>query len=220
MDSSALAFAPSGNHPKVHCALKCLICFGTMARLFRKGIVFSHKKLSCAYTCLIYPHRISRVPIAPIYMSSFICVDVLIDGKRVGGNGTFMVVSVETTCKEVLSDFLRLHASDYYPLLDATVVTMLCMKTTDSSDRDKPFQDCTVFLDYPVTLAMSIRGPDEALHVQVFSTSRRSSNPSRSSNGNDVETKFSGPSYTSRPSAISYDREGYLVQRHPTILKG
>jgi hypothetical protein len=78
------------------------------------------------------------------------CVDVLIDGKRVGGNGTLLMVLVETTCKEVLSDFLQLHASDYHPLPATTVVTMFCQKTSGST-----IQDCSLFLDYPVTLAMS-----------------------------------------------------------------
>jgi hypothetical protein len=45
------------------------------------------------------------------------------DGKRVGGNGTCMHVLVDATCKEVLSEFLRMHASDYHLLTDTVVIT-------------------------------------------------------------------------------------------------
>ena len=151
--------------------------------------VVSHKKLSCAYTCLMCSRVCSRVLTA--LMSAFICVDILIDGKRDGGNGTFMVVLVETTWKKVLSDFLQLHASNYHPLPATTIVTMFCQKTRDRTIQGKPLQNCIVFLDY--RYVGHVRGPDEALRDQKLAACRRSSNPSRSSHGNDVAPKFGIP---------------------------
>jgi hypothetical protein len=47
---------------------------------------------------------------------AFICVEVYVDGKRVGENGgTFRRVELGSICKEVLALFLQMHAPDYYP---------------------------------------------------------------------------------------------------------
>jgi len=50
---------------------------------------------------------------------------------------------------------MQIHASDYHPLPDTVVVTMLCLKISQNTTQDNPLQNCTVFLEYPVTLAMS-----------------------------------------------------------------
>ena len=91
----------------------------------------------------------------------FICVDAFVDGKRAGGcNGTFMRVDTQATCKEVLAEFLVLHASGYSPLPDSTSVSMFCLKISDTV-QGKPAsdvgatQDCSIFLDYPISLAIS-----------------------------------------------------------------
>jgi len=54
----------------------------------------------------------------------FIYVDVFIDEKRVGGHGTYMRVTAESTCKDVLALFLRSHAPDYSPIPDGTSVNL------------------------------------------------------------------------------------------------
>ena len=91
---------------------------------------------------------------------AFICVDVVVDGKKVGGNGTFMRVSTQTACKDVLATFLEQHAIDYHPLPDGTKVSLSCVKISDTV-QGRPatdvgsLQDCSVFLDFPVEMAMS-----------------------------------------------------------------
>jgi len=47
---------------------------------------------------------------------AFFCVDVFVDGKRVGGDGTFVRVTLDVSYKQVLDDSLKSHASDYIPL--------------------------------------------------------------------------------------------------------
>ncbi len=55
---------------------------------------------------------------------------------------------------------LGLHASLYCPLLDATIVTMLCDKNSETV-HGKPALDvcttknCSLFLDYPVSMTMT-----------------------------------------------------------------
>ena len=73
---------------------------------------------------------------------TFICVDVLVDGKRAGGSttGNFMRVVVDATCKEVLHGFLGLHAAQYCLLPDSTIVTMVCVKSIESV-HGKPAAD-------------------------------------------------------------------------------
>ena len=93
---------------------------------------------------------------------AFICVDVLVDGKRSGGStaGTFMRVVVDATCKEGLHAFLGLHAAQYCPLPDSTIVTMVCVKSIESV-HGRPAadigstHDCSVFFYYHVSMARS-----------------------------------------------------------------
>ena len=47
---------------------------------------------------------------------AFLCVDSFVDKKRVGGHGKFMRIVVETTCEEVLAQFMQSHTPDYLPL--------------------------------------------------------------------------------------------------------
>jgi hypothetical protein len=92
---------------------------------------------------------------------AFICVDVLVDGKRSGGStaGTFMRVVVDATCKEGLHAFLGLHAAQYCPLPDSTIVTMVCVKSIEYV-HGKPAadvgstHDCSVFFYYPVSMVV------------------------------------------------------------------
>ena len=56
----------------------------------------------------------------------FMCVDVFIDEKRVGGHGTYMRVPAESTCKDVLALFLSSHAPDYSPIPEGTTVILTC----------------------------------------------------------------------------------------------
>ena len=92
---------------------------------------------------------------------AFICVDVLFDGKKAGGNGTFMRVAIETTtCKELLDLFLQNHAAEYSPLLVATNVVLMCVKISDTVQGMPAadvgsLQECSVFLDYLVDMAMT-----------------------------------------------------------------
>jgi hypothetical protein len=64
---------------------------------------------------------------------AFICVEVHVNGKRVGGNGgTFLRVELGSICKEVLAIFLQMRAPDYYPLPDdVKVITRMCTKISD-----------------------------------------------------------------------------------------
>ncbi len=55
---------------------------------------------------------------------AYICVEVTLDGKRVGGRGAYMNVECDLTCKEVLSGYVKTHAPDSFPLPDSTKVTM------------------------------------------------------------------------------------------------
>ena len=92
---------------------------------------------------------------------AFNCVEVHVDGKRVGGNsGTFLRVEVDSICKEVLAIYLQNHAPDYYPLPDDVKVTMMCTKISDTvqgraASDVGTVQDCSVFLDFPLSMAMS-----------------------------------------------------------------
>jgi hypothetical protein len=91
---------------------------------------------------------------------AFICVEVHVDGKGVGGNATFMRVALDAWCKEVLFEFWATHASYYSPLPESTNVVMMCAKNFDmihsiSASDVGTIQDCTVLLDFPVSMAMS-----------------------------------------------------------------
>ncbi len=79
----------------------------------------------------------------------FISVEVYADGKRVGGNGVFMRVDVDSTCKQILDTYLRTLVADYHPLPSSTPVNMMCCKLNDTFARE-----CFLFLDYPMILTM------------------------------------------------------------------
>jgi len=63
---------------------------------------------------------------------AFIEVVVHIDRKRVAGNGTFIRVAIDTTCKDVLAEFLSSHAPDYSPLPGECKVILLCTKISET----------------------------------------------------------------------------------------
>ena len=83
---------------------------------------------------------------------SFISVEVYVDGKRVGGNGVFMRLDVDSTCKQGMDTYyLRTHAADYHPLPNSTKLNMMCCKLNNTNAREL----CSVFLNYPVIMAMT-----------------------------------------------------------------
>ncbi len=90
---------------------------------------------------------------------AFVCVEVHACGKKVGGNATYMRVALDASCKEVLFEFLATHASNYSPLAESSNVVMMCVNNYDmihgipASDVGS-IQDCLVFLDFSVSLAM------------------------------------------------------------------
>ena len=74
---------------------------------------------------------------------AFICVDVVVDGKKIGGNGTFMKVSTLTACKDVLATFLKQHAIDYHPLPNGTKASLSCVNISDTI-QGRPATDVEV----------------------------------------------------------------------------
>ena len=42
---------------------------------------------------------------------AFICVEVILDGKRVVGQGAYMDVECDSTCKQILMAYLNTHSS-------------------------------------------------------------------------------------------------------------
>jgi len=76
--------------------------------------------------------------------------------------GIFMRVVVDqTTCKDLLDQFLKDHAPQLFPLPPSTTVVLMCDKINDASqstrhghDTGAP-KDCSVFLDYHVSFAMA-----------------------------------------------------------------
>ena len=87
----------------------------------------------------------------------FICVDVFVDVKRVGGHGTFMRVAADMARKDILNLFLEGHAAEYYPLLDPTIVILMCVKISNSAQRKLAsdvgsLQTCSVFIEFLVSL--------------------------------------------------------------------
>ena len=64
---------------------------------------------------------------------AFISVDVFVDGKRIGKNGTFTRVTLDVSCTQVLHDFLKSDASEYILHLESTNVIMMCVKICDTS---------------------------------------------------------------------------------------
>jgi hypothetical protein len=47
----------------------------------------------------------------------FICVDVFFDGKRTGGNATFVRAGMDITCKYFVADYIQTKALGYYQLI-------------------------------------------------------------------------------------------------------
>ena len=91
---------------------------------------------------------------------AFICVEVILDGKRVGGQGAYMNVECDSTCKQVLLAFLNTHSPDNCPLPDSSKVIMQCTKMSDTVQGRAAIdvgvvRDCSVFLDYPVLMAIT-----------------------------------------------------------------
>ena len=62
-----------------------------------------------------------------------------------------MRVSVDATCKEVLSEFLSLHATELFPLPDTTTVIMTCVNGI-STIHDMPYVDVGSIQDFTVLL--------------------------------------------------------------------
>jgi hypothetical protein len=53
---------------------------------------------------------------------------------------TFMRVAADMACKDILNLFLEGHAAEYYPLLDPTMVILMCVKISDTV-QGKPASD-------------------------------------------------------------------------------
>jgi hypothetical protein len=94
---------------------------------------------------------------------TFICVKATVDGKKVGGDsGMFMTIddNDERTCRDLLNAFLQDKGyGDALP--EGSTVVLRCVKMNDARlHGGRPaadvglVQDCTVFLTYPVTLAI------------------------------------------------------------------
>ncbi len=99
---------------------------------------------------------------------AFVCVDVFVDGKRAGGHGTYMRAEVDTTaCKELLVEFLQRHASECFPLPTSTTVVLMCEKMSLPLLKRLP---TSIFLDYPVTMAMAeVPTKDSLINARVRS---------------------------------------------------
>ena len=91
---------------------------------------------------------------------AFLCVDVLVDETKVGGNGTFMGSQTQTACKDVLATFIEKHANVYHPLRDGTDVSLIGVKICHT-DQGKSttdvgtFQYYSAFLGFPMYMALS-----------------------------------------------------------------
>jgi len=80
----------------------------------------------------------------------FICVEVILDGKRMGGQGAYMNLECDSTCKQVLLAFLNTHSTDNCPLPDSSKVIMQCTKLSDDVQGRAAadvgvVRDCSVF---------------------------------------------------------------------------
>jgi len=79
---------------------------------------------------------------------------------RVGGQGVYMNVECDLTCKQALSGYVKTHALDSFPLPDYAKVTMHCTKLSTtvqvrSASDVGVVRDCSVFLDFPVMMTMN-----------------------------------------------------------------
>ena len=91
---------------------------------------------------------------------AFIRVEVILNGKRVGGQGAYMNVECHLTCKQVLLAYLQTHSPDNCPLPDSSKVVLQCTKLSDTIQGRAAAdvgvaRDCWVFLDFPVLLAIT-----------------------------------------------------------------
>ena len=91
---------------------------------------------------------------------AFIEVVVHIDSKRAAWNGTFIRVAVDTTCRDVLAEFLPSHAPDYSPLPGDCKVILLCTKISETlqgrSAADVGVDKvCSAFLDFLVSIPLT-----------------------------------------------------------------
>ena len=70
------------------------------------------------------------------------------------------VVVEQTTCTELLEQFLTDHAPHLVPLPTSTTVVLRCDKISDASQLARhghdsgATKDCSIFLDYHVLFAM------------------------------------------------------------------
>jgi hypothetical protein len=99
--------------------------------------------------------------------ATFICVDAIVEGKKVGGdNGMFITIddTDERTCHHLLRAFLRDKGlgDANVALPDGSTVVLRCVKMCDSrlhggrpSSDVGIIQDCIVFLSSPATLAIA-----------------------------------------------------------------
>jgi len=91
---------------------------------------------------------------------AFICVVIILDGKRVGGQGAYMHVEFDLTCKHVLTGCLKTRAPDSIPLSNSAKVTLHCTKLSytghvrPASDVGA-VRDCSVCLDFSVMLTVN-----------------------------------------------------------------
>jgi hypothetical protein len=91
---------------------------------------------------------------------AFVCVDLFVDGKRLGRHGTLMKAEIDaTTCKELLNEFLQRHASACIPLIVSSIVVLMCEKISDTGTTMLAHdfgssKGCSIFLDHLITMAM------------------------------------------------------------------
>ena len=69
---------------------------------------------------------------------AFISVEVALDGKRAGGQGAYMNVECDLTCKQVLTGYLKTRAPDCFPLPDSSKVYMQYTKLSDTVQVRSP----------------------------------------------------------------------------------
>jgi hypothetical protein len=133
-------------------------------------------------------------------------------GKRVGGNGgTFLRVELGSIFKEVLALFLQMHALDYYPLSDDVKVALMCIKISDTV-QGRPtsdvgsLHDCSLFLDFPVSMSMSEVPTKRFLFKCFRSVETRRPRACGCFHCSNGVTYYCIRSSTSCPYPISYDR--------------
>jgi hypothetical protein len=91
---------------------------------------------------------------------AFICVEVILDGKRVGGKGAYMNVECQLTCKQVLLAYLQTHSPDNCHLPDSSKVVLQCTKISDNVQGRAAsdvgvVRNCSELLDFPVLMEIT-----------------------------------------------------------------